>query len=454
MPKVSAASLFRKSFSSAALTTTYLTRLTESRAIGLDRVDAQSFAKNIGSELNLISKKVLLGTYGFTKYKEKLVSRGAEKTPRQLSIPTIRDRVTLRALCDYLFAVFPEAKPQLPQAKIDALKAAVDSGKYSGFIRIDLRDFYPSLDHKLLVSRVGARARSPLFRKLLSAAIRNPTVAESESSTAEERKRGVAQGLAISNVLAEIFMLVVDRKISARVPVYLRYVDDIIILTDGDVVSQCADVFKILRASKLLPHAINSPGSKSHHGLIADGFTYLGYYVKPSAVSVKPSSVLGFEGSLVEAFVEYRHRYRRAVTVAERDAATAHFRWSLNLKLTGCIYKEQRFGWIFYYSQITDLSVLHRVDHTVRALFARFKIAVPPNPKRVVKAFFEAKRVDKASHRYIPNYDTLDVAGMRKFLGQIGVSVGGLPDYEVKIAFNRVIRRATHKLEKDVSHVS
>jgi hypothetical protein len=99
-------------------------------------------------------------------------------------------------------------------------------------------------------------------------------------------------------------------------------------------------------------------------------------------------------------------------------------------------------------------AVLYRIDNTVRQLFDRFKIAVPPNPKRAVKAYFEAKRTDKTSHRYIPNYDSLTAPAVRTFLTEIGVSVAGLPDDEVMIAFNRVIGRATHNLQKDVSGMS
>ncbi|WP_299794090.1 reverse transcriptase domain-containing protein [Ramlibacter sp.] len=420
----------------------------------MDRVDARNFLGRLASEVALISKKALAGTYEYTKYREKLVSRGADKAPRQLAIPTIRDRVTLRALCDYLFDIYPEARPDLPQGKIDALKAAVDSGKYPHFIRIDLRDFYPSLNHSIVLSRARRRARLPAFRKLVANALMNPTVAENAVNNASTRTKGVPQGLSISNVLAEIFMLEVDARIKSLAPVYIRYVDDIIILTDVDPGPLCKEVFGILRASKLSPHPINEPGSKSHIGLTAAGFTYLGYSVEPTRISVKATNVLAFEGSLVETFVEYRHRLRTAVTVLERDAARARFRWNLNLKLTGCIYKGQRFGWVFYYSQINDPTVLHRIDNTVRLLFNRFKIAVPPNPKRAVKAYFEAKRTDKATHRYIPNYDLLTVPAVRTFLSEIGVNVAGLPDDEVLIAFNRIIGRATHKLQKDVSSMS
>lgn len=454
MAKIRAAKAFRDKFSPVGIAETYSERLSDSRAVGLDRVDARNFRARLTSEVALISKKALGGSYEYTKYKEKLVSRGADKAPRQLAIPTVRDRLTLRVLCDFLFDIYPEARPQLPQIKIDDLKTAVDSGKYPHFIRIDLRDFYSSLDHSIVLSRTGRRARLPAFRKLVADALENPTVAENARKETSPRTKGVAQGLSISNVLAEIFMMDVDARIKLLAPVYIRYVDDIIILTNDDPSPLCKMVFEILRASKLSPHPIHEPGSKSHIGLTAEGFTYLGYSVQPARITVKASNVLAFEGSLVETFVEYRHRLRTAVTAPERDVARARFRWNLNLKLTGCIYKGQRFGWVFYYSQINDPTVLYRIDNTVRLLLNRFNIAVPPNPKRAVKAYFEAKRTDKASHRYIPNYDSLTVPAVRAFLTEIGVSVGGLPDDEVMIAFNRVIGRATHKLQKDVSSMS
>ena len=111
MAKLSAARAFREKFSPNGIANTYSKRLSDSRAVGLDRVDASNFVARLSSEIDLISKKALAGTYEYTKYKEKLVSRGADKAPRQLAIPTIRDRVTLRALCDYLFEVYPEARP-------------------------------------------------------------------------------------------------------------------------------------------------------------------------------------------------------------------------------------------------------------------------------------------------------------------------------------------------------
>lgn len=454
MNKVNAAKQFRGNFSQASIVSTYNAKMLGARAIGLDRVDAQNFGAKLAAETALISKKILVGTYSFTKYKEKLISKGAGKLPRQLSIPTIRDRLTLKIVCDFLFDVFPESKPTLPQEKIAALRNAVDSGKYNYFVKIDLKDFYPSINHKLLLTKLYKRVRISEFRNLMISALENPTVPEISTKNASANSRGVAQGLSISNVLAEIFMMDVDEKIRSIAPLCIRFVDDIIILTETAPHTVFQEVCKVLRKAKVNPHPLSAPGSKTQVGEISQGFDFLGYSLRPKIVSVRKSSLINFENSLVSVFTDYKHRLRNAKNVAEKDSALARFRWALNLKVTGCIYKNQRFGWVFYYSQINDLSVLRRIDNTVSMMCKRFGVIVPPNPKRALKAFYESKRTDKKSHWYIPNYDGITVDKMRKFLTEIGQKVDSFPDIEVVFAFHRLVRRATRNLEKDVATFS
>lgn len=443
MVKITAAKKFRDNFSEPSIKLVYETKILGSRAIGLDRVDAHNFESKLAAETTLISKKVLAGTYNFTKYKEKLISKCAGKSPRQLSIPTIRDRLTLKIVCDYLFAIFPNSKPRLPQELIKDLRDAIDSNKYNSFIKIDLKDFYPSINHKLLLSKLHKRVRIAPFQNLIISALENPTVSETNTKSDAANTQGVAQGLSISNVLAEIFMMNVDEKIRSLVPICLRFVDDIIILTNAEPVAVCKDVCEILRKAKLNPHPLNILGSKTQVGKVSNGLDFLGYSLRPKTVSVRRGSITNFESSLVSVFTEYKHRYRNAKNIAEKDSALARFRWSLNLKLTGCIYKNQRFGWIFYYSQINDLSVLRRLDNTVSLLCKRFGIAVPPNPKRALKAFYESKRTDKESHCYIPNYDDITAEKMRKFLTQIGYKIVGFSDSEIAFTFHRLAARDT-----------
>lgn len=454
MQKINAAKKFRDVFSEHSVAHTYNTKILGSRTIGLDRVDSVNFESKLASEVKIISSKVLLGKYSFTKYKEKLVLKGSGKPPRQLSIPTIRDRLTLKIICEYLFHIFPEAKPDLPQDKIAKLKEIIDAGTYKYYVKIDLQDFYPSIDHKLLYSKIFKKARLSEFKKLISDAVANPTVPEKNAKIFSTKKQGVAQGLSISNVLAEIFMIDVEKQISKSDPTFFRFVDDTIILTNNDPTTVCERVCKIFHRAKLKPHPLLAPGSKTQVGLVSNGVEFLGYLIKPNKTSVRRSSLINFESSLVGVFTEYKHRLRKAKSLVEKKAAFERFRWNLNLKITGCIYKNQRFGWVFYYSQINDLSVLRQIDNTVSLLFKRFQISTPPKPKRTLKAFYESKRIDKDSHWYIPNYDEMTASKMRIFLTQIGHDVTGLNDIEVSVIFHKLVRRATRSLEKDIASVS
>lgn len=416
-------------------------------------MSAEAFSIRLPVEVGAISERIIRGDFRFTRYREKLISKGAGKEPRVLSIPTARDRLILKVMSDFLFELFPEARPQLPQEKIARVCSLVNEGGFTSYIKIDLKGFFPSIDHKRLSTKVRKRIRLKAFHELMGQALKNPTVPAGGSGGVLP-KCGVAQGLSISNVLAEIFMLEIDREIQALAPAYSRFVDDIIILTNDDPEMLLKQVISILKKSKLKPHEVSADNSKTKFGHLVEGFDFLGYVIHPNKVSVRQSSIKAFEGALVSVFAEYKYRLRLAKSDIEKSWVETRFRWALNLKLTGCIYKSQRFGWIFYYSQITDSSVLRRIDNTVSHLFNRFKISLPPKPKRLLKSFYESKRVDKSTHRYIPNYDDISMEGRRKFLREVGFDLTGKTESDIFFIFSRMIRRATKSLERDIAHIS
>src|SRR5688572_7407050 len=76
---------------------------------GADRVSRLQFRTRLASELAIIKRKVADGSYQFTRYRQSLKPRGATKPPRELCIPTYRDRVTLRALLGALQGTFGRA---------------------------------------------------------------------------------------------------------------------------------------------------------------------------------------------------------------------------------------------------------------------------------------------------------------------------------------------------------
>lgn len=456
---MSAAALFRRVFSKKNLTSIYAKRILSSKAIGIDRKRPDLYRAELKEEICLINARVKTGAYKFTAYKEKLISKGANSYPRIISIPTVRDRLTLRALCDLLAEIFPEAVAEIPQIKIERLNEALSSEVYSEYVKIDLRQFYPSINHKLLLGVLKNRIRKPELLDLFEKAISTPTVSQTKGGVgAEKSKVGVPQGLAISNPLAEIFLADVDKTLGVDLDIsYLRYVDDILVLCKSGTAKSVADnVCSMLEKLELKPHRPNDGDSKSKYGSLDDEFDFLGYYVKNRQLSIREQSIHKFESSLAKIFTSYRHKLVSAKSPADKLRAIEVCRWRLNLRVTGCIFKGKRLGWVFYFSQITDTSRLRAVDHTVDCLLSRFGLDKEIRPKRTLKTFYECRRRDKADHLYIPNFDTLPTDQRRVILqlliGKPGISK--LSDKRINQLFEMKISAAVKELEQDLANAS
>jgi len=458
---MSAAKHFAQQFTIKNLRAVYEDYISLTSAIGVDRLSRNLFELTVMGEIELISKKAADGSYKFSQYKEKLISKGANKYPRVISIPTYRDRITLRALCNVLKSTFKETLDvKLPQHTVSELRKALAGGKYTHLIKLDVTNFYPSIDHGVLTTVLKRKIRKEEILHLIRVAIESPTVAYPDRSKAKETK-GVPQGLSISNILAEIYLSKFDAWASKLDHVkYFRYVDDVLILTNGDpeelfdVVSAC-----LLNDFRLNVHPLNTIG-KSTAGKIAEHFNFLGYDFKNMLASVKIDSIRRLESSLAKIFTTYK--YRRASATANPDPAVRKllqnrarkiFTWRLNLRITGCLFDEVRRGWVFYFSQIDDKAVsqLHNLDKTINVLCKRFSFEPAKGElKSFVRSFHEAKR-SNLTHQYIPNYDTSSIDEQRALLVLYGMeNVGSLTEVQVNRAFKRRIRRETSELEQDI----
>lgn len=456
---MSAAKEFRDIFRFGNLGKIYEDRIKDSGAIGLDRVRPMSFQKSKDEQLKIVSRKVLDGSYRFTPYKEKLISKGKGRPPRVISIPTVRDRIVLRGLCDLLTIVFPDRRLELPQITIESLSHALRSGEYAEYVKIDLKDFYPSIPHDLLLRSIKRKIRKKEIVDLIQRAVENSTVSNGRRVAGSERElRGVPQGLSISNILAEIALTTIDRLFGESEKYwYKRYVDDILVLAPAGRGREIGDaIILALENLGLEPHSFDKEDSKSKVGSLIESFAFLGYQVANGSISIRRESVLKFESSLAGIFTSYRHNLTRANTKEKRDRALSKFIWRLNLRLTGCIFKERRLGWVFYFSQINDTSCLRAVMNTVDSLLKRFALHSKIRPKSLIKVLYESRRRQTERHRYIPNYDGMDVGQKRKILllRLPKYQVVRMSDEQIEMAFDRSISIAIRELEADLVSVS
>jgi retron-type reverse transcriptase len=464
---MNAARLFNNAFRLENIQAVYDKHIAKTNAIGIDRINRTAFELKLSVELDIIRRKAVAGTYCFSQYFEKLISKGARRNPRIISIPTYRDRIVLRILCDVLRSSYSnDISQKIPQTVISQIKEALNSGKFNHFIKIDISDFYPSIDHTILNRALFRRIRKAEIIFLIENAITNPTVPVPDKST-QRCRVGVPQGLAISNILAEIYLIKFDEWLN-KIPgiAFFRYVDDVLILCQ----SQPEHVFEKIKTEftksfRLTVHDLGG-GSKSRLDNINEEFSFLGYQFQNRRANVRKESIARLEGSLAKIFTTYKYKSEAIKKNGNKDErlkqqkkSKAIFLWRLNLRITGCIYENTRKGWIFYFSQIDlqNLDQLIRLDKTIGKLIKRFRISVAPRDvKSFVRTFFEAKRKNGGDGRYIPNFDVATIQDKRKILAEYfnEENVDNFSDEKVERLFSWRIRRATRELENDIQDIS
>lgn len=433
--------LFDSYFSEPSLKALFRQKIRFSKSVGLDKTTVVAFECKLKEEISTIRHKINNCSYHFTAYKQMLISKGAKKYPREISIATVRDRLVLTALNQFLIAKLGSSICQtpLPQKIIQNIVEAIEREKFNYYLKFDIERFYSSLDHTLLMKKMRRNLRQKEAINLLIKAIENPTrCADAAHSQNDKRMIGTPEGIPISNTLANVYLQDVDNYWISRDDVcYHRYVDDILILCKRDE----AEKIKQQITKQILKLRLKFNG-KTECGSIEQTFSYLGYKFTGAKVSVRESSVLHLEKNLEKVF-----------SMAKKDAdgnLPALQLWKVNLRITGFVAGRSKYGWLFYFSQLNDLQLLSHLDWLVQRLFARYGYKNANQVKRFRRAYYEM-RYNLHGTKYVPNFDNYTLAQKRDLLAQLGIRC--LED-DIETTFHQLIVKTASELEKDVQSFS
>ena len=446
MAGLQAYKLWKSIFTSKHLKQVFDEKIKYKTAVGIDWVTSERFENLIDEEVSIILRKSSDLTYRFTKYKELLITKGPNKFPRRLSIPTMRDKLTLAVLNEIIVGTYgKEIMPQMPQMVIDHLSKALQSGKYDAYIKTDIVSFYKSIDRELLLSFIKRRIHKKQILHLIESAICTETVAANVTGSPGVSEYGIPEGLAISNALAAIYLHSLDAYFG-RYPdgiFYNRYVDDIIILTSSKAVENVQK--DLIEQTKRLHIRLHDDSGKTQIGRLPDSFDYLGYRFSGEKITVRHSSVIAFEHSIDKLFRDWKH---------SSNQNTDYLEWKINLKITGFIINGHKYGWIFFYSQINDESLLVHLDWYVNVLKKRYAVGDLVKTKRFVRSFYEIK---KALHNtnYIPNFDKYTLDQKKKIIEMVyGLSAKLMSSSQIERKFDSLISREMKDIQKDVQPFS
>jgi retron-type reverse transcriptase len=427
--------------------------------IGIDNIDNHSFQKNIALHTNHIFSSI--NDYMYSPYMEKLISKGRNKNPRIISIPTIKDRIVLYVLKEALHRVFPECvNNQLVNAKIKELADIISNKETGSIIKIDIKGFYDSINQQILLDKIRIKLKSNFFLSLIEKAITNPTVPKKYDKNEKDTYRqylGIPQGLAISNILANIYLSDFDDKISQQCENYYRYVDDILLVCDGDKNKDLSTNIK----NDLQRIGLNLNSEKTKMLEIHEIFDFLGYRIESGYLTIKPASIQKHIDSVFAILCNYdrlrKHKEARESWLT-KELLINRFQSELNERITGAISRKKKYGWLFYFNAMNDISVLYKLNVTLKSALTRIfpssfldKVKI----KNYVRAYHEIKNNPKSG--YIENYDNYDTMLKKleylKFRGYID----GTKQYtkeEIEYTFNTIRERNLSRMQRDIGSLS
>jgi RNA-directed DNA polymerase len=208
-------------------------------APGIDGVSFEAIEESGVEEfLAQIKDELVTGAYRPLRNRKQEIPKGGGKV-RIISIPAIRDRVVQGALKLILEPIFEadfqdgsfgyRPKRTAHQAVLRVAQAIAE--KKTRVIDIDLRAYFDTVSHNVLLGKVAERINDRDVMRLLAMILK------------ASGKRGVPQGGLISPVLSNLYLTEVDRMLERAKETtregqytfieYARFADDLVIMVDA-----------------------------------------------------------------------------------------------------------------------------------------------------------------------------------------------------------------------------
>ncbi len=158
-------------------------------------------------------------------------------------------------------------------------------------------------------------------------------------------------------------------------------------------------VFKLLENDMnnldLKIHEIGKSKDKTEMGSLSDAFYFLGYSYSNNLMTVRKSSIDNLHTSIINIFTQYKHSKEQNINFLY---------WKLNLKITGCKFEGKKYGWLYFFSQINDTTLLFKLDTFIVNMFNKFNIEYEKKEvKKFIRTYFEILK-NRTNTKYITNF--------------------------------------------------
>lgn len=279
------------------------------RSRGADGVTIEQFKGHLEEELTRLVEELESGTYRCQALRRAQIPK-ADGSKRDIGVATVRDRV-VQVACLYLleplfephFSRFSFAfRPRRSAHHALAMARSLIATGRPWIVAADIRKCFDSIDHDRLINllsrRISDRDMLNLIRHWLEVDILGfeellPVIV------------GVPQGEALSPLLANIYLDPLDKHLEQRNYHFVRYADDIVIMTETE-----SEAINALETMKLFLHEtlrLELKPAKTGYVPLSEGFDYLGFTINADGVAIRRERLEDVQhllGSYVKALGE------------------------------------------------------------------------------------------------------------------------------------------------------
>ena len=294
---------------------------------GKDGETVADFGRALPRNIRDIRRQLERGAYGFTELVPVPIDKGGDRGFRGLSVPTVRDRVVMRAMyraaeprvramvrnsCSYGYI---EGKKRAHAA--EHVLSSRDAGR-GRVLEADIRSFFDEVDRTRLREALAPwYAADPPFWTLLKHSI---DIALADASHLEPAERaafpedgvGIPQGGGLSPFFANLFLWPLDKAMADADLDMVRWADDFIVLCNGEREAREAyglaqEILEDNLGLRLHPLVERDPKAKTLITSFAKGFDFLGLRFDRNGVCPSRNKV---------------NEFRQRVTATSREART------------------------------------------------------------------------------------------------------------------------------------
>ncbi len=363
-------------------------RNTHRIARGSDRVELDSFRRDLSKHLRAASRKAIQGRYTFAPFLEHEKPKDDGGT-RVISISTIRDNVVQRALYDYLYdavdaqlsdCVFGYRRLKNAHGAVGRIQQHFRDGRLSVF-DADISGFFDSLDHQILIDKVSLLNLDPRAEVLIRRYLKSHRIQASDAKSTDEaigrqqryprlsRAIGVPQGGVLSGILSNLYLAEFDSRIQQEFGGLVRYADDFVVCGNNE--ENCERIREVVDAElKKLSLELHTGKTETCRPAVS-GIEFLGFTIYPDVIRVRPKNISRFKNRVIKVIAKQKRRSEagrtlsslcRRLTFKIEGPGPEIMDKLIKLKLADHPYRR---SWIGFFRIATDESQIRQLDRWV-----------------------------------------------------------------------------------------